>query len=87
MTSRIVLLISSTLCGILISVHSSYANSAISQKVVPLNNPPSEEFTCKQHRIVYTIVNENCLPKRILSFACQGTCHSYAQVRQFYDFT
>ena len=36
--------------------------------------------TCRRHRIIHTITVKNCKPKRMLSWACQGACVSYAQV-------
>lgn len=35
--------------------------------------------SCRLRRIIYRIEYEGCSPRRLLSYACQGHCHSYAQ--------
>ncbi|KAK2158930.1 hypothetical protein LSH36_161g00045 [Paralvinella palmiformis] len=35
--------------------------------------------SCRLHRVLHTISIKNCKPKRMLSWACQGACLSYAQ--------
>ena len=34
---------------------------------------------CSMHRIIHTIRYNNCQPKRVLSYACSGTCTSYTK--------
>lgn len=34
---------------------------------------------CDRKRIIHTIRYQDCIPKRILSFGCAGTCNSYTQ--------
>ena len=34
---------------------------------------------CRMHRIIHTIRYNNCQPKRVLSYACRGTCTSYTK--------
>jgi len=34
---------------------------------------------CDRKRIIHTIRYLDCIPKRILSFGCEGTCNSYTQ--------
>lgn len=41
-----------------------------------------EKSKCRRHRIVHTIKSANCVPRRLLSYACQGTCHSYTQLAE-----
>ena len=38
------------------------------------------QFPCKLHRIVHTIRVKRCVSKRVLSYACQGSCPSYTRV-------
>ncbi|ELT93240.1 hypothetical protein CAPTEDRAFT_113601 [Capitella teleta] len=42
--------------------------------------PSDSRETCRLRRIIYRIDYEGCVPRRLLSFACQGQCHSYAQL-------
>lgn len=45
-----------------------------------LSLTPGSSGECLRRRVAIIIKHGNCLPKRMLSFACQGTCPSYTQV-------
>lgn len=36
--------------------------------------------SCRRRRIVHTINYQNCITKRLLSYACQGLCPSYSRI-------
>ena len=52
-----------------------------SQTLRPEASPLTDiQESCRLRRIIYRIDYEGCIPRRLLSFACQGRCHSYSQV-------
>lgn len=41
---------------------------------------------CSRQRVVHTIRYNDCHPKRLLSFACNGTCLSYTKISRTHPF-
>nr|QUP51992.1 bursicon-A1 [Urechis unicinctus] len=51
------------------------------QTFVPEVSPSSDlQESCKVRRIIHRVDYQGCLPRRMVSLACQGTCRSYTQV-------
>ncbi|RUS77412.1 hypothetical protein EGW08_014831 [Elysia chlorotica] len=42
--------------------------------------PSTEASACSLHRSVHTVRFRQCIPKRVLSFNCRGTCDSYSSL-------
>ena len=42
--------------------------------------PPAEASACSLQRSVHAIRFRQCIPKRVLSFNCRGTCNSYSSI-------
>ena len=41
---------------------------------------------CRKRRIVHTIRSPSCAPRRLLSYACHGSCSSYTQISKTLEF-
>ena len=54
--------------------------SIIMMLVILTSLSPEVSATCKRRLSVKTITVNDCLPKRLLTYTCSGTCSTHAQV-------